>query len=66
MGSFVGRRYELDIGIIDDIRDKITRLARPKNYGAVPVLFHVSGVSKAVHETQYFYKIIDIADFLSW
>lgn len=63
--KFKFQKRELDGGIIDDMKDKIARLARPKNYGAVPVLFHVSGVSKAVDEAQYFYKIIDIADFLT-
>jgi AAA+ ATPase superfamily predicted ATPase len=62
--EFKFQRRELDSGIIDDMKDKIARLARPKNYGAVPVLFHVGGVSKAVHEAQCFYKIIDMADFL--
>lgn len=62
--EFKFQRRALDTGIIDDMKDKITRLARPKNYGAVPVLFHVGGVSDAVHDSQYFYKVVDIGDFL--
>lgn len=62
--EFKFQKRELDSGIIDDMKEKMTRLTRPKNYGAVPVLFHVNGVSRAVHEADYFYKVIDIADLL--
>jgi len=30
----------------------------------LPSLFHLSGVSDVVSDKQYFYRIIDIADFL--
>ncbi|MES2614596.1 MAG: hypothetical protein V4591_04180 [Bdellovibrionota bacterium] len=36
----------------------------PKGFAAVPVLFHLSGVAPSVETGGYFYRIIDIADFL--
>lgn len=47
------------------IKEKIKRFAAPSGFGLVPVLFHVGEVSDVVHETKYFYIIIDITDFLT-
>lgn len=62
--EFKFKRSELDVGIITSMQEKISRFAAPRGYGVVPVLFHFGGVSDAVYEKRYFYKIIDIADFL--
>ena len=62
--EFKFKRRELGLEIIEDVQEKIARFSRPKGYGVVPVLIHFGGVSDAVHDKQYFYRIIDIHDFL--
>lgn len=58
------RRKELDIEIINEVQGKIGKLSIPRGYAAVPVLFHLGGVSDRVIDQQYFYRIIDIGNFI--
>lgn len=62
--EFKFKRRELGIDIIDDMKEKIIALKVPKGFATVPVLFHVGGVSASVATASYFYRIIDITDFL--
>lgn len=57
-------RKELGIEIIEEVREKIRRFSTPHGFALVPVLFHISGVSSTVYDKDYFYRIVDIADFL--
>jgi hypothetical protein len=43
---------------------KTQTLATPRGYATVPVLFHLSGVSPALEERRYFYRIIDMQRLL--
>jgi uncharacterized protein len=58
-----GRR-ELGSEIMSEMQNKIAALKVPRGFATVPVLFHLSGVSSAVATASYFYRIVDIADFL--
>ena len=51
--------------VVQEVQSKIDALKVPRGYAAVPVLFHLGGVSSAVEMAQYFYRIIDISDFLN-
>jgi uncharacterized protein len=62
--EFKFKRRELGLEVIDEVKEKINRLVIPHRFGAVPVLLHLGGVSDKVYDTNYFYRIIDIADFL--
>lgn len=62
--EFKFKRRELGKDIISELQDKISALKVPRGFAAVPVLFHVSGVSTAVATSSYFYRIIDVVDFL--
>ena len=62
--EFKFKRRELDTEIIDDIKEKMSRLSIPRGFAIVPVLFHIGGVSEPVYDRRFFYRIIDIADFL--
>ncbi|MBI1954530.1 MAG: ATP-binding protein [Proteobacteria bacterium] len=62
--EFKFKRRELGIDVIQDLQEKISALKIPRGYAAVPILFHIGGVSSAVETQGYFYRIIDIADFL--
>ena len=52
-------------GYIEEVQERMARLAIPKGYAIVPVLFHAGEVSSAVYDKNYFYRIVDIADFLA-
>jgi hypothetical protein len=46
------------------MQEKISRLKTPKGCAKVAVLFHLSGVTSTVGTNPYFYRIVDIVDFL--
>jgi hypothetical protein len=62
--EFKFKRRELGVEIIQQMKEKIRALKVPKGYATVPILFHISGVSSSVETNGYFYRIIDISDFL--
>jgi uncharacterized protein len=62
--EFKFKRREIKSDIIAEMQDKISRLKTPKGFAKVAVLFHLSGVSTAVATSPYFYRIVDIMDFL--
>ncbi len=62
--EFKLKRRELGVDIIDQMKEKTKALKVPRGFATVPVLFHLSGISSSVATDSYFYRIIDIADFL--
>ena len=62
--EFKFTRRELGLDIIHQMKRKIDALRIPKGFAAVPVLFHIGGIATSVELAGYFYRIIDIADFL--
>lgn len=62
--EFKFKRREINSDIITEIREKISRLKVPKGFAKVAVLFHLSGVASNVATNPYFYRIVDIVDFL--
>lgn len=62
--EFKFKRRELNSEIISEMKEKVASLSVPRGFSIVPVLFHIGGVSEAVVEKDYFYRIIDINDFV--
>jgi hypothetical protein len=62
--EFKFKRRELDTTVIDAAEEKLQALVQPRGFGVIPVLFHIGGVTEAVEDARYFYRIVDIADFL--
>lgn len=62
--EFKFKRQELGTEIIDQMKEKMARFSTPRGMAVVPVLFHLGGVSDAVHDQAYFYRIIDLSDFV--
>lgn len=58
------RRRELGLEVIDAMKTKIASLRLPKGFGVSPVLFHLGPVSDALLSSRYFYRIVDISEFL--
>ncbi len=57
-------QQELKTAVIHEVKDKIKKLAVPKNFVCVPVLIHVNGVSNEMNDANYFFEIIDFSAFL--
>ncbi|MES2215656.1 MAG: ATP-binding protein, partial [Pseudomonadota bacterium] len=62
--EFKFNRNELGSEIIKDIQNKIDKLSIPRGFSICPVLFQFGGVADSVIDAGYFYRIIDINDFL--
>lgn len=62
--EFKFKRRELGADVISEVQDKVTALKVPRGFAVIPVLFHIGGVSSNVATSDYFYRIIDISDFL--
>ncbi|HQS83932.1 MAG: hypothetical protein B7Y25_03435 [Alphaproteobacteria bacterium 16-39-46] len=62
--EFKFKRRELGSEIIEEVQEKKERFSIPRGFAIVPVLFQLGGVSVAVYDRDYFYRIIDTADFL--
>ncbi len=57
-------QHELKTTVIAEVKDKIRKLAVPRNFVCLPVLIHINGVSEAVSEAEYFFEIINFSSFL--
>lgn len=62
--EFKFNRHELKSDVIQEVQSKIDKLLLPKGFSIAPVLFYFGGVSDHVIDSQFFYRIIDINDFL--
>ncbi len=63
--EFKFQNRELGCDVIDEMEKKIKNLAIPRGFAVVPVLFHIGGVSPSLEERRYFYRLIDLQQFLS-
>ena len=54
----------LQLGLVQEMKDKLARLELPKQFSCWPVLVHVNGVSDSLGESQYFAEIVDFSEFL--
>lgn len=57
-------RQPVTAAVINDVEQKIERMALSRNYSCRPVLIHVNGVTDDVLERQYFAQIIDFGQLL--
>lgn len=58
-------RKEIDISVIDSIKEKLSNLSLPRGFACLPVLIHANGVSKELKESGYFFNMIDFGELLS-
>jgi AAA+ ATPase superfamily predicted ATPase len=50
--------------IIDEVKQKINRLTKPKNFSCVPVLIYCGAIHESIEESGYFVKIINFEKYL--
>lgn len=62
--EFKFKKREIGTEILESMKDKISRFSAPRNFGVAAVLFHLGELSNNIYDSHYFYKTIDIADFL--
>lgn len=62
--EFKFKRREINSDIIQEMQEKVLRLKTPKGFAKIANLFHLSGVTTSVATSPYFYRIVDIVDFL--
>lgn len=62
--EFKFKRREIGLEIIEEMQAKLKSFSAPRGFGTLPVLFHLGDVAASVYEKNYFYKIIDITDFI--
>ncbi len=58
-------KKEIGLSVIDDVKEKISKLKLPRGFAGLPVLIHVNGVTEEVRKANYFFKIIDFSEFLT-
>ncbi len=54
----------VDISVVEAVQEKMNRLDVPEGTAFFPVLFHIGGVTKEVKDSGFFFRIIDIAEFV--
>lgn len=62
--EFKFKKREIHSDIINEMQEKNIKLKTPKAFAKSCILFHLNGVSSTVYNSSYFYRIIDITDFL--
>ncbi len=62
--EFKFSRNEINSDVIAETQKKIDILSVPRGFSVAPVLLHFGGVSDAVLDARYFYRIVDITSFL--
>ncbi|MBS0656429.1 MAG: ATPase [Verrucomicrobia bacterium] len=64
VSEFKFNRKMIGREIINEMAEKLQRFTVPKGFAKIPVLFHLGEVSSSVYDANFFYKIIDIGDYL--
>ena len=55
-------RHPVGMMVVEEMKQKIASITLPKQYFCRPVLIHVNGVTDEVIDSQYFSRIIDMAE----
>lgn len=55
----------VSVNVIDEVQNKISRLALPRNFSYRPVLIHVNGVEDELVSREFFADIIDFSTLLT-
>jgi AAA+ ATPase superfamily predicted ATPase len=62
--EFKLNKRTIGVEVIDEMQEKLRRLSIPRGFGKVPVLVHMGDLSDDLLERGYFYRTIDLRDWL--
>jgi AAA+ ATPase superfamily predicted ATPase len=62
--EFKFHRGILGSEVIESVQEKIARLAVPRHWAVIPVLFHLGEVSDGIVEKSYFYRLVEMGNLL--
>lgn len=62
--EFKFNQGEIGREIITSMTEKLRNLSTPEGFAKIPVLFHMGDVSDSVYSDKFFYRIINIQDYL--
>lgn len=62
--EFKFSQREIGSSVIEEVQEKIQRLALPKNFSYRPVLIHVNGITEDLQESGYFSTFINFGDLI--
>lgn len=62
--EFKFRKNEINSSVIGDVQEKVKSLSLPKGVGVANVLVHIGDISESVLQKQYFYRILNLSDWL--
>jgi hypothetical protein len=55
---------EINVSIIEEVQEKINKLALPKHFSYRPVLIHVNGITDELEDSGFFKNMINFGDWL--
>lgn len=58
-------KNSVQLSVIDDVRQKIERIKKPKGLSCRPILIHVGGVHSDIEESGFFSDIIDFGEIFT-
>ncbi len=56
--------HKIGLSIVEEVRQKLSKIHLPKGFTCLPVLIHVNGVTEEVVQAEYFYRVINFSDLL--
>jgi AAA+ ATPase superfamily predicted ATPase len=62
--EFKFNRREIGREIITSMAEKLKNFSAPDGFAKIPVLFHMGDVSESVYTDKFFYRIVNISDYL--
>jgi AAA+ ATPase superfamily predicted ATPase len=62
--EFKFNRREIGPEIISSMTEKLKNFSAPDGFAKIPVLFHLGDVSESVYTNKFFYRVVNIGDYL--
>lgn len=62
--EFKFSRNEIKSSVIKEMEKKCSALQLPRGCGMAPVLFHINGACPSLEKSSFFYKVIDLREYL--
>jgi AAA+ ATPase superfamily predicted ATPase len=64
--EFKFNRGEIGREIITAMTEKLRNFSAPEGFAKIPVLFHMGGIRESVYNDKFFYRTVNIQDYLTF